>query len=97
MTFPTITIPDPASVGKWLDEELGTDEGKHAAMFCNYGWTCLHWFSASDYVRGTAPTPGELVAVIRDKVAANDPLEKLRKEWIAAGRPDLNTPAQPPR
>ena len=87
MTFPTITIPNPASVGKWLDDELS--DAYHDAAYNALGWSCLHWDGARHH-HGRGETPEALLADIRRQLAENDPLAKLRKEWIAAGRPDLN-------
>ena len=93
MTFPLITIPDPAAVGKWLDEQLGTAMGPHHAMFTANGWSTMHWPKvSSEYVTGQGDTPEALLADIRRQLAENDPLEKLRKEWIAAGKPNLESP-----
>jgi len=86
MNFPTITIPDPASVGKWLDEQTGVD--MHKAVREAGAWSCLHWDGNRHY-SATGETPEALLADIRRQLAENDPLEKLRKEWIAAGRPNL--------
>lgn len=78
MNFPTITIPDPAAVGKWLDEEL--PEGwNHAASFGRTGWTGSH-YSGVDWIYGWGETPQEMLADICLKLAENDPLAKLRKE-----------------
>jgi hypothetical protein len=90
MTFPTITIPDPAAVGKWLDEQLPNRDGS-SHMPSRYAdrWRALYWTSGSKYVSASGDTPEALLADIR-QLAENDPLEKLRKEWVAAGRPKLD-------
>jgi len=91
MTFPTIKIPDPASVGKWLDEELPHYDGtRHTPSFYVNDWWCSHYVKGGASVNGRGDTPEALLADIRRQLAENDPLEKLRKEWIAAGKPDLN-------
>ena len=91
MNFPLITIPDLAAVGAWLDEELGTNNGTHRPMYSMDGTICLnHWHKPADCIFATAITPEDLLADIRRQVAENDPLAKLRKEWEAMGKPDLN-------
>jgi len=87
MNFPTITIPDPASVGKWLDEEV-PQICPHRPSF-GVEWSVFHWHGSEHFI-ATSDTPEALLADIRRQLAENDPLAKLRKEWIAAGRPDLN-------
>lgn len=84
--FPTITIPDPAAVGKWLADQLGDEHGGHWPSFSTRnGWHCLHWFCGSEYVTASGDTPEALLADIRRQLAENDPLAKLRKEAEAAG------------
>lgn len=89
MNFPTITIPDPAAVGKWLDGQVPT-QYSHRAVYGVAGWTSLFYpFGRIESEVATGNTPEELIADIQAKLAANDPLAKLRKDWIAAGRPPL--------
>ena len=81
MTFPQITIPDPAAVGRWLDEQLGAGSSHSNPSFStDIGWHHIHWFEGSKYVSATGDTPEALLADIRRQLAENDPLEKLRKE-----------------
>ena len=91
MTFPTITIPDPAAVGKWLDEQLPPDDS-HAPMLSESGWYGSHLERGRPMIHGRGDTPEALLADIRRQLAENDPLAKLRKEWIAAGKPNLEAP-----
>lgn len=85
-TFPTITIPDPAAVGKWLDEQLEIGSSHSNPSFAtDRGWHHLHWFSPCEYVVGAGETPEALLADIRRQIAENDPLAKLRKEAEAVG------------
>ena len=90
MTFPTITIPDPAAVGKWLDEQLPAVD-PHRVNYLHSGRliTC-HWLTPGACIDGIGDTPEAILADIRRQLADNDPLAKLRKEWIAAGRPNLD-------
>ncbi len=87
MNFPTITIPDPAAVGKWLDEQTGKDW--HAAAYGPHGWSCLHW-DGTTHFHARGPTPEYMLGEINSHLANKDPLAKLRKEWEAMGKPDLN-------
>lgn len=48
-----------------------------------------------EYPTGHGATPEECLADLRAKLAADDPLAKLRKEWESMGKPDLNTQDQP--
>ena len=91
--FPQITIPDPVAVGKWLDEQTG--EPWHTPSYGTQGWSCLHWDGVThQHARG--PTHQYLLGEINRLLAENDPIAKLRKEWEAMGKPDLNDPAQAP-
>lgn len=92
MTFPTITIPDPAAVGKWLDEQTLVTHGYHHPSFDDRGWSVAHWYESTRHFQASGDTPEALLADIRRQLAENDPLAKLRKEWIAAGKPDLEAP-----
>ena len=91
MNFPQITIPDPAAVGKWLDEQLAAGSSHSNPSFSTeIGWHHIHWLAPSKYVSATGDTPEALLADIRRQIAENDPVAKLRKEWEAAGRPKLD-------
>jgi hypothetical protein len=79
MTFPQITIPDPAAVGKWLDEELPQYAGKHTAHYSNE-WAVCHWHTPGDYIYARGETPEAVLAEIRLQLAQMDPLYKLRAE-----------------
>ena len=93
--FPLITIPDPVAVGKWLDEQQPDISSPQRPTFGIYGWQVCHWTGVTHIVPNGA-TPEELLVNLRAKLAEHDPLAKLRKEWEAMGKPDLNNPAQPP-
>lgn len=45
---------------------------------------------SQDVQTGVGMTVAHALADLRGKFAIYDPVEKLRKQWIAAGRPDLN-------
>jgi hypothetical protein len=77
MNFPTITIPDPAAVGQWLDQELS--ESYHVPAYNAQGWSCLYW-NGKTHQHGRGNTPEALLADIRRQFAEADPLAKLRKE-----------------
>jgi hypothetical protein len=95
MNFPEITIPEPAAVGKWLSQEL-SQKGPHHAVFTKSGWSTCHWpKGGGPFIPGDGDTPEALLADIRRQLAENDPLAKLRKEWEAMGKPDLNRDDQP--
>jgi hypothetical protein len=79
MNFPAITIPDPAAVGKWLDEELPQHSGGHTAHYSNE-WAVCHWHTPGDYIYVRSATPEGLLVNIRAKLAQMDPLYKLRAE-----------------
>ena len=85
MNFPLITIPDPAAVGAWLDQELGVIALPHRPQYGPSGWHCNHWHVSNDFLTATGNSIPELVEDIRSKLAASDPLAKLRKEAEAAG------------
>jgi hypothetical protein len=78
MNFSTITIPDPAAVVRWLDEQL-PGSGGCSASFGRTGWTGSY-FSGLEWTYGQGRLPEELLADIRRQLAENDPLAKLRKE-----------------
>jgi len=96
MTFPTITIPDPASVGKWLDEQAPGYCAHEPAIY-DGKWKVTHWDQHTQCFTVAADSAEGLLPIIQAKLKERDPLEKLRKEWIAAGRPDLNVQAEVPR
>lgn len=79
MNFPQITIPDPAAVGKWLDEQI-PPASEHCPMFRDGEWQACHWFAPAEYVFATGDSPESLLAKIRELMGENDPLAKLRKE-----------------
>ena len=84
MIFYSITIPDPAAVGKWLDQEQADKSSPHRPTFGAYGWQVCHWTGQTHIVPSGA-TPEELLADLRAKLAEHDPLAKLRKEAEAMG------------
>ena len=79
MNFPTISIPDPAAVGKWLDQEQPGKAGPHLPTYSD-AWAVCHWHTGGDYVYARAETPEALLNEIRAKLTESDPLAKLRKE-----------------
>jgi hypothetical protein len=81
----TITIEDPRDVADLLDKTFGTQHGNHLPSFGPTRWTCLHWHKSNDYVSAAGATPQDLIDDIRSKIAAHDPLAKLRKEAEAHG------------
>jgi hypothetical protein len=80
MKFPTITIPDPAAVGKWLDEQAPSQDNHRVHFMAGGCWTCYHWNSPTRYFDANGDTPEDLLADIRRQLAENDPLAKLRAE-----------------
>jgi len=78
----TVTIPDPQEVGEWLDREIPeAQDGNHLASYDKDGWMAMHWMGRDDgFVSGRGATPEELLADLRQKVAAADPLARLRKQ-----------------
>ena len=88
--FPLITIPDPLAVGKWLDDNALTRHG-HRPVYGRAGWSNVFFLAdCSDSLVSTAETPELLLSDILRKIGERDPLAKLRKEWEALGKPDLN-------
>jgi len=80
MTFPTITIPDPAAVQAMMDEQFPTSMLRHAS-FDKDGWRMFAMMHGTrDDPTGKGATPEEALADLRAKLAENDPLAKLRKE-----------------
>lgn len=84
-TMKTITIEDPAQVKELLDLELGSNIGGHHPMFTRDGWRASHWTGSIEYVDGTGATAAELLADLKAKIAAHDPLAKLRKDAESHG------------
>ena len=89
MNFPLITIPDPAAVGAWLDQEQPDKSSPSRPTYGVYGWQVCHW-TGETHVVPSGATPEDLLTSLRAKLAEHDPLAKLRKEWEAMGKPDLN-------
>ena len=90
MNFPTVTIPDPAAVGKWLDEQVPTyDNSPHYPQWWNGAWAVLHWMPEAKSVTAKGDSPELVLADLREKLAEHDPLAKLRKEWESLGCPEL--------
>lgn len=85
MNFPTVTIPDPAAVGKWLDEQVPCGDPHRVHFMAGGYWRAFHWTNPTTYVDAEGLTPQALLADIQAKLAANDPLAKLRKEAEAHG------------
>ena len=77
MNFPRITIPDPAAVGKWLDEQVPC-VCPHRPRF-NDGWQVIHWHN-SEAMHANGSDHEALLADIRRQLAESEPLAKLRKE-----------------
>lgn len=89
MNFPTVTIPDPAAVGRWLDEQVPSSSN-HNVSFIRGRFFTIHWLIGYPSIDAYGNTPDELLENLRKGIAACDPLAKLRKEWEAMGKPDLN-------
>jgi len=85
MNFPTITIPDPAAVGKWLDEQVPSPDPHRVSLMASCGWVCFHWITTTRWLEAEGNTPEELLADIRAKLAELDPLAKLRKDAESHG------------
>lgn len=83
MNFPTVTIPDPAAVGRWLDEHQPGNLNARPT-YGVHGWYECRWTGKEHIVAG-GDTPEALLADLRAKLAEHDPLAKLRKEAEAAG------------
>ena len=91
--FPNITIPDPAAVGKWLDEQQPMYDGsRHAVAFRHGKLEVEHWIPGCEFFRVAAYTPDVLLEDIRARLAEHDPLAKLRKEAEAMGYGLLKLP-----
>ena len=80
----TITIPDPAAVGAWLDKEQPDKGSPQRPTFGINGWQVCHWTGETHIVPSGA-TPEELLANLRAKLAELDPLAKAREQLEAAG------------
>ena len=86
MNFPLITIPDPAAVGAWLDEQVPQAyEWKHHIVFSRGRLSTMHWTSASTYVDADGKTFDELLANLRHAIESAAPLAKLRKDAESHG------------
>ena len=96
--FPLITIPDPAAVGKWLDEQQPDVSGSPLRpTYGFYGWQACYW-TGEAHIVPMGETPEGLLANLRAKLAENDPLAKLHEDAAALGFGLVaNNPAQPPR
>jgi hypothetical protein len=79
MKFPTITIPDPAAVGKWLDERVPCVCQHKPAPF-NGNWSVTHWDTNIDCFTVTTVIPEDLLTAIQWRLKQRDPLAKLRAE-----------------
>ena len=84
MNFPTITIPDPAAVGAWLDQEQPDISGPTRPTYGINGW-CLVYWTGETHIVPLGATPEDLLASLRDKLKEHDPLAKLRKNAEAHG------------
>jgi hypothetical protein len=86
MTFKTITIPDPAEVGAWLDREL-PNSMRHHVIYRATGWFTMSWPNKQpySYVEAESDTPQKLLAELRRKLGELDPLAKAREQLEAAG------------
>lgn len=83
----TITIYDPADVGKMIDAEFAQarPNGSHSVCFERGKFSCLHWYGVKDYFLAIGATPDDLAAEIRRLMDKHDPLKKLREQAAAAG------------
>lgn len=84
MNFPQITIPDPAAVGKWLDEQVPGHCAHEPAVY-DGNWRVTHWDSYIDCFTVSAGSPEMLLPAIQRKREERDPLKKLRDEAKALG------------
>ena len=83
--LPLITIPDPAAVGKWLDEQQPDVSGSPLRPTHGIsGWAVVYW-TGETHIVPVGATPDELLANLRGKLAEHDPLAKLRKDAGALG------------
>ena len=95
MNFPTITIPDPAAVGKWLDcEEPQSHSRDHIVHYTSGNLSTMHWIEPCEYVDAKGSTPDELLVNLRAKLAEHDPLAKPRKEAEARGFALMKLPTE---
>lgn len=89
MNFPTITIPDPAAVGKWLDDELPDEHGlPHRPIFIYDQWCLSHFYNGRN-LTSFHPSPEEGLADLKRQIAAidedRDELTKVRKQAAKLG------------
>ena len=85
MTFPTITIPDPAAVKAMLVAEF-PDSYLASASYDHRGWSMFAFLRGrKEDPTGHGATPEECLADLRAKLAEHDPLAKLRKDAEAHG------------
>ena len=84
MNFPTITIPDPAAVGAWIDQEQPDISGPARPTYGINGWQVCHWTGETHIVPSGA-TPEDLLANLRDRLKEHDPVAKLRKNAESHG------------
>ena len=80
----TITIIDPADLGKWLDQEQPC-RGNHSPFYGAEGWHCVHWIAAGEWITANSPTADGLLQNIREKLAEIDPIARLKRQAEAAG------------
>lgn len=84
MNFPTVTIPDPAAVGKWLDDELPDEHGlPHRPIFICDQWLLSH-FHKGKSLSSTGASPEECIADLKRQIVnideGRDELDKVRKQ-----------------
>ena len=84
MNFPTVTIPDPAAVGRWLDQEQPAASA-HSVSYIRGKFFSIHWLPGNTPIDAYGSNPDALLADIRAKLAELDPLAKLRKDAEAHG------------
>jgi hypothetical protein len=83
MNFPTITIPDPAAVGAWIDQDQ-PEASPARPTYGMSGWATVFW-TGTTHIVPTGETPEEMLANLREKLTEYSPLAKLRKDAEAAG------------
>jgi len=80
VNFPQITIPDPAAVQAMLLAEF-PESYLAAASYDHRGWSMFAFLRGrKEDPTGHGATPEECLADLKEKMAACDPLAKLRKE-----------------
>ncbi len=81
----TITIPHPEDVDAMLAEAFPQSLCRNA-VYSKDGWRMFAILSNSNEdPTGYGATPEECLADLRSKIAAQDPVAKLRKQAEAAG------------